>query len=521
MRPTLPIDATLLKPGLRLAVGLSGGADSVALLRALAERSSEMGLVLHAAHLHHGLRGTEADSDLEFSRALAAELGLAFHEARVETAVEAARNGESIEEAARRLRYLWFRKLLSEVPLDAIATAHTRDDQAETVLGKFLRGAWTEGMSGIHPVVEFKEGRILRPLLVATRVEVEAYLRELGQGWREDSSNRHLTFTRNRLRHELLPLLEGWNPRLREHLAQMAALARDEEAWWQGEMARLAGQLLLPGRPVRGGGRAAGDGLGLDVTRLAARAPAVQRRLLRYAAGQLGATPDFLSTEALRALAFTGRAGQKCELAQGLRAERTPRELRLRVGTAAEASKAPPEYCGTIPGEIVAPAFGLRLRIEVAAPAGTAGAAAEEGGISSKPTKMHPSGAKAPNHFIDPTYGLKPVPFTEAGLSAGSERRPRETGQVATLRNWRPGDRVTLRHSGGPRKVKEVLERLRVTGSGRALWPVLEAGGRILWMQGVEVEPEDGIHVAASPLEEAAPKAKCPEPAQSEASGNG
>jgi len=191
------------------------------------------------------------------------------------------------------------------------------------------------------------------------------------------------------------------------------------------------------------------------------------------------------------------------------------------MGTAAEANKMTPEYSGTIPGEIVAPAFGLRLRIEVAAPAGTAGAAAEEGGISSKPTKMHPSGAKAPNHFIDPTYGLKPVPFTEAGLSAGSERRPRETGQVATLRNWRPGDRVTLRHSGGPRKVKEVLERLRVTGSGRALWPVLEAGGRILWMQGVEVEPEDGIHVAASPLEEAAPKAKCPEPAQSEASGNG
>ena len=96
----------------------------------------------------------------------------------------------------------------------------------------------------------------MRPLLGATRAEVEAYLRGLGQGWREDSSNRHLSFTRNRIRHELLPLLEGWNPRLREHLAQMAALARDEEAWWQAEMARLAPQIFLPGRPVRGGGRA-------------------------------------------------------------------------------------------------------------------------------------------------------------------------------------------------------------------------------------------------------------------------
>ena len=126
------------------------------------------------------------------------------------------------------------------------------DDQAETVLAKFLRGAWTEGLSGIHPVVEFPEGRILRPLLAATRAEVEAYLRALGQGWREDSSNRHLTFTRNRIRHELLPLLEGWNPRLREHLAQMAELARDEEAWWQAE-AGSAGAAVAAAGPSGAG----------------------------------------------------------------------------------------------------------------------------------------------------------------------------------------------------------------------------------------------------------------------------
>jgi hypothetical protein len=101
----------------------------------------------------------------------------------------------------------------------------------------------------------------------------------LGQGWREDSSNRDPAFTRNRIRHELLPLLEGWNPRLREHLAQMAELARDEEAWWQAEMARLGPQvLILAGRPVRGGGRAPGTGAGVDVVRLAALAPALQRR---------------------------------------------------------------------------------------------------------------------------------------------------------------------------------------------------------------------------------------------------
>ncbi|MGB6690328.1 MAG: tRNA lysidine(34) synthetase TilS, partial [Terracidiphilus sp.] len=283
MRTTIPLDTSLLKPGLRLAVALSGGADSVALLRVLAERRAELGLVLHAAHLHHGLRGAEADEDLQFARSLAASLDLPFHEAQVDTAAEAKAKSQTIEEAARHLRYAWFRQLLSKGPphavaLDAVATAHTRDDQAETVLAKFLRGAWTEGLSGIYPVLEFPEGRILRPLLAATRAEVETYLNGLGQGWREDSSNRHLTVTRNRIRHELLPLLESWNPRLREHLAEMAALARDEDAWWRAELTKIAPQLVLPGRPVRGGGRAAGDGLAIDMTRFAALLPALQRR---------------------------------------------------------------------------------------------------------------------------------------------------------------------------------------------------------------------------------------------------
>jgi tRNA(Ile)-lysidine synthase len=452
--PTLPIDTALLKPGLRVAVGLSGGADSVALLRALAERRKNLGLVLHAAHLHHGLRGAEADADLAFARSLAAELDLPFHEARVDCENEAQANAstgkpaETIEEAARRLRYGWFRQLMASGDVQAVATAHTRDDQAETVLAKFLRGAWTEGLSGIHPVVEFPEGRILRPMLSTSRAEVEAYLRSLGQTWREDSTNRHLTFTRNRIRHELLPLLEDWNPQLREHLAQMATLALDEEAWWQAELARIAPQLLLPGRAMRGGGRAAGDGLALDTTRLAALPTALQRRLLRYAAQQLGATVDFPSTEALRILALTGRAGQQFQSAHGLRAEKSARELRLATLPITPAgTQIAHEYAVDLPGEVAAPAFGLRLRIEM------------NGQVRS----------------------------TEA--------------QVATLRNWRPGDRVRLRYSSGPRKVKEVLERLKVTGSSRSLWPVLEFEGRIIWMRGVELEPIPEIRIESSSLE--------------------
>jgi tRNA(Ile)-lysidine synthase len=459
------MDAALLRPGLRLAVGLSGGADSVALLSALAERSRELGLVLHAAHLHHGLRGDEADGDLGFCRDLAAQLGLPFHEHRVDTAAEARRAKstpneapsetehprDSIEGVARRLRYRWFRDLMAAGKVDAVATAHTLDDQAETVLAKFLRGAWTEGLSGIHPVLDFPEGRILRPLLNTTRAEIEAFLHARSQSWREDSSNRHLTFTRNRIRHELLPLLESWNPRLREHLTQMAELARDEEAAWQAELDRLARQVLLHGRPVRGGGRAASSGVAIDIARLAAQPVALQRRLLRFAAEQLEAAPDFTGTEELRSLALTGRAGQKLELAQGLRAERSHRELRLTKGPvtpeAGQLAEPMARYELVIPGEIVAEAFGVRLRVDLA-PSGEASAAA----------------------------------------------------QTALLRTWKPGDRVTLCHSSGPRKVKEVLERMKVTGSERSVWPVLELGDRIVWMRGVALQPEPGIRIEASPL---------------------
>ena len=428
----------------------------MALLRVLTEQATELGVVLHVAHLHHGLRGAEANEDREFAKQLAEKLQLQFHQARVETASEAqadvtsGKGTETIEEAARRLRYRWFRQLMADGEVDAVATAHTLNDQAETVLAKFLRGAWTEGFSGIHPVLEFPEGRIVRPFLATTRAEIERYLHELNQPWREDSTNRHHIFTRNRIRHELLPLLEAWNPRLSEHLSQMAELARDEEAWWHVEVARVAPQLILSGRPVRGGGRAASDGLTLDVTRLAELPIALQRRLIRHAAAQLGASPDFPSTEALRNLALAGRASQKCELAQGLRAERTHRELRLTVGpiAAAKSTDVVAEYVVSIPGEVDAMSFGLHLGISLSADGWTASPASE----------------------------------------------------TAKLRIWKPGDRVQVRYSAGPRKVKEVLERMKVTGSSRALWPVLEVDGRIVWMKGIELEPEPGLQVDATSL---------------------
>jgi tRNA(Ile)-lysidine synthase len=435
--PAIPLDTSLFKPGLRVAVGLSGGADSVALTRTLAERSRELGIVVHAAHLHHGLRAGEADRDQQFAADLARSLGLQFHLHQLDTAAEAALGKETIEESARRLRYAWFRQLMASREVDAVATAHTLDDQAETVLGKLIRGAWTEGISGIHPVVDFPEGQILRPMLATTRSQVERYLAGLGQTWVEDASNADLAFTRNRIRHDLLPQLNQWNPRIREHFSQMAVLARDEELFWQAEIARLAPHLLLTGRPVRGGGRAASEEstIALDVVRLAALPAAVQRRLLRYAAGSLGVSLDFDATEALRRLGLEGRAGQQLALPGPLTAERSPRELRI-TRQSPKIGRRSAEVQLPVPGENAA--FGWKFRAQSDQPA-------------------------AP----------------------------------AIIRNWRPGDRVTLRYSSGPRKIKEVLERMKICGTERAEWPVVEWQGQIVWMQGADLVSSAGIIVTA------------------------
>ena len=329
---SIGLNRLLLRPGMRLAVAVSGGADSVALLRALIEAAPEIGLVLSVAHMHHGIRGAEADADAEFVAALAAAHGLAFHRKDVDVPAAARDKRETLEEAARNLRYTWFAELLASGIADAVATAHTLDDQAETVLHKLLRGAWMEGLSGIYPVLEQPHGTILRPFLGVRRAEIEAWLSRIGQSWREDATNADIAYTRNRLRRELLPALAAYNPQIYGHLANMATLARDEEAYWQGELMRNLPQLLLPGKPVRGGGRAASTNpneatLALEIERLPA-SPAARRRILRAAARQLGVALNFEQTE--RLLAMCGpNPTRRQTLTASLRAERSPRELRF------------------------------------------------------------------------------------------------------------------------------------------------------------------------------------------------
>jgi tRNA(Ile)-lysidine synthase len=352
--PTLAFDRSNIKPGDRISVALSGGADSVALLLTLHAANSTscggFGIGLTATHINHHLRGAESDADQQFVEDLCISLDIPLHLHHADVPARLAKtradgDPETIEEAARNARYDFFTTLLASGHADSILTAHTLDDQAETVLMKLLRGAWTEGLSAIHPIVTLPKGKILRPFLQTRRADIEVYLKSANQPWREDSTNTDTAFTRNKIRHELLPQLRdqlrAYNPNLDQTLANLAELAREEESRWRTELSKILPQLLLPGKPVRGGGRAVSttpgqSAISIELDRLRALDPALRRRVLRAAARQLGARLSFDETSRLLALCgfradptVAARTGASLHLSNHLRADRSPRELRL------------------------------------------------------------------------------------------------------------------------------------------------------------------------------------------------
>jgi tRNA(Ile)-lysidine synthase len=454
--PILPLDRGLFAPGDRVCVAVSGGADSTALLRCLLERHEELGIVLSVLHVEHGLRGQASIDDAAFVCALAEQYGLPCEVVRVDTPQRVAEHKESVETAARTLRYEVFRDVLAEGKADTVATAHTLDDQAETVLMKLLRGAWTEGLSGIHPELHLecdageiantsrrKDKACVRPFLAVRRKEIERYLVAIGQPWRQDESNDSLAHTRNRIRHELLPKLREFNPQIDAILAHMAANARAEGQHWQAELDRLLPLLLLPGKPTRGGGRTvstsnASAELAIEIARLRELDPALMRRVLRAAAERAGATLDFQATEHLIALALPSSRGagrrMHLELAGGVSVERSARELRFGRGSSQSISEAS-TYELPVPGAVDAPAFRARF-------------------LATLPHELKSKDAALPS-------------------------------SCAQVRAWKPGDRVELQHSRGSKKVKEILNRMRISAEDRAAWPVVTWEGNIIWMRGV------------------------------------
>jgi tRNA(Ile)-lysidine synthase len=555
----------LLKPGDRVGIAVSGGADSVGLLRLLLELRHELGIVLSVVHFNHKLRGTESDDDERFVANLAGTYDLEFHVSSGDVAVEAEANHLSIETAAREMRYEFFRQLqegferaetgfdgssraqasqsltsqlapefpqnsdpieqnsASEPParstdevfhgpiklrrLDAVATGHTLDDQAETVLMRVLRGTGTHGLGGIHPVVALEEestnepnessAKIIRPLLTIRHHELEAYLREIGQPWREDSSNRNLHHTRNRVRHLLLPLLEReFNPAVTGTLAELAEIARTEEDYWENEISGWMGTAIHWSEPEWARSHAPAGSLmqlqphnpelqkrllepgplvmnaSVDLLWLLSEMPAVQRRAIKAVGDTAGFPLEFKHVEEI--LSFAGdenSTGKELSLPLGWKVVREPEaltfltpDLRTRERTPADY-----EYPLALPGRAIVP----------------------EAGIVIEAVRVNPN-QKQKEDLCDC--------LLDASLVSNPLR----------VRNWRAGDRFWPVHTKAPKKIKELLQEKHITGPERRSWPVVASGDQIIWVRGLSASTQfraqndnsGAVLIRAVPLED-------------------
>jgi tRNA(Ile)-lysidine synthase len=416
----------MLRPGERVAVAVSGGPDSVAMLRALVELREQLGILLSVAHVNHGLRGPESDADEAFTRELAGSLGLDCWVQRAALA-----NG-NLEQEGRRIRLHWFRRLVEEKRVDKIATGHTRTDQAETVLFRFLRGAGTAGLAGIHPVLD---DHIVRPLIEIDRADVLAYLQSAGHAWREDSSNRNLELARNRLRHELLPRLEReGNPGLSARLAQMADWARDEERYWQQQVQDLALRYLREEDQV----------VYLEAPALATLPAAVERRLLRHAVERVKGDLlgiEFGHIEQVRALLAAEDGHGRVQL-PGVDVFRSFDQVRLAPVSEPQERNYSVPLPG--PGTYDIPHTQKRLVLELR----------ETGGQDRR--------------------------YNEESGCLDWEQVPRPLW----LRNWRPGDHYQPVGWSGQEKLKTLFQQRRVPLWERRYWPVVASEWEVIWARG-------------------------------------
>jgi tRNA(Ile)-lysidine synthase len=442
----------LLRPGDRVALAVSGGADSVALLRVLLQLREELGVVLSVAHFHHGIRGAEADADRQFVADLAVQFGLELHSGSGDAPAYAAEHGLSLETAARELRHRWFGTLLSQGKADKIATAHTLDDQAETVLMRMIRGSGARGLAGISS--RHNEKGLIRPFLRTRRADIETYLRSLNQSWREDSSNKDLAHTRNRIRAQVLPSLErDFNPAIRQTLADLAEVARAEAEFWDREVAAILPRVLRPGKPSRSGRSSSGNASAtwaLDLAAMQSLPLAMQRQLLHRIAGKIGTCFEFKHIEELVKLAGEPKRGLRLALPGGFVASCTFRELQFSRDTEAAST---PDYRHhlPIPGEVEVRALGATIRASVIRP--------DEKGLS----------------------GYNPALLLDRALLQPE----------LIVRNWHAGDRYLPAHTQSPKKVKELLQTGRLgrplVPAERQAWPVIESGGQIVWLRGFPV----------------------------------
>lgn len=452
-------------PGDRIGVAVSGGADSVALVRLLDGLRDELGIRLVVLHFQHRLRGAESEGDERFVAEHAERLGVEFIRDEVDVAGWAEREGVNLEEAGRRLRTEFFERVVKEGRVTRVATAHTADDQAETVLAHLLRGSGLAGLAGIYPAA----GVVVRPLLEVRRAELREWLTAKGQAWREDSTNTDTARLRARVRSELLPVLErDFQPQIVGQLCRVAELAREEEQFAAALVeARFAARTRTePHRVVvRAEDLVAPMG---EIGRGLEGQTALARRMVRRAVEEVlghrrGLTAEHV--ESVLRLSRGPRSGHRVELPHGVvatrsfeeivfcRADPAPSGAGRRRGTERYSLSVTLPTKGSV--ELIIPAIGRRVRLKV----------------------------------VDWGAGAEETKRTGEALDAGRLSPP------FYLRNWQPGDMFRPRGKRQARKLKELLREARVPAEERAGWPVLESGGRLVWVRGLP--PEAGCAAGA------------------------
>ncbi len=432
----------LWRRGDRLLVAVSGGADSTALLQLLWRLARRQRLDLTAVHLDHGLRGESARADRRWVEELADRLGIPCFSGRREVGPVIEGGGSSPEEAPRRVRYDYFREAARETGVGILALGHQADDQAETVLLRLFRGGRPAALAGMLPSRMEGELRVVRPLLSFRREELLAFLEEVGEGFRRDSSNRDPRFLRNRVRHHLLPLLEaGYSPRCRELLVELAEREREREEYLRVVLDTRCRDLIRegPGGPF------------LDCDRFLRAAPPERgealRRLLACSGVSSAGRRHFRALERLA----LGPSGRRYDLPGPAVACREGEDLFISSG---REEKSLPERVLEIPGEAEIKEIPARLRIRILpvepGMAGTGGAGT--GG----------DGPGTLREYFDRERVQPPL----------------------TVRSRRPGDRYRPLGMEGRRKVKKLLAESGVPLSRRGLVPVIEDREKIIWLAG-------------------------------------
>ena len=435
---------SLITSGDRVLVALSGGADSVALTRLLSELAETASFeVVGVAHLNHQIREA-ADADEQFCRTLAGRLSLPCLVDRVDVIAVANRESISFEEAGHRERYAFFQRAATTLQADCVATAHTRDDQAETCLLRLLRGAGPAGLSGIHP----RSGDVVRPLLDISTSDLREYLSVHGQEFREDETNRDVTVTRNRIRHELIPFLERqFSPSVVDVLVRETKIARYDAEWLEYQATAAASEIV---RYTDGVAVVDQEGLSNQPVALARRI--VMRAVERVA----GRNAGFDQVERLLAIAATGSGRQTAVDLPGCRVTIANRCLTI--------APPPPRHAGSTP----VTEFTYRLQIpgEVEIPEAKMTVAVERvtGGISTR------------------------------GMLARGEAVYVSGGQVTApliVRSWRQGDAFRPLGLGGHKKLQDLFVDRKVDRLSRRRIPIVADKKKgIVWVVGHSVSDE-------------------------------